>query len=77
MTNFAAIDMNELAANIGAQDEKRPSIRSIILSGLRDKLSTNEIAEQIKLHHPESAAAAKSSKHIAYYRCLEKKGGKK
>jgi hypothetical protein len=87
MTNFAEIDMNELSANLSlaqdvaidtvAADPKKPSIRSIILSGLRDKKSTNEIAAEVKLHHPDSAAAAKSSKHIAYYRCLEKKGGKK
>ena len=50
------------------------SIRQIILTGLVNGLSTAQIAEQLKAQHPTSAAATKSAKHIAYYRCQIKKG---
>ncbi len=51
-----------------------PSIRVIIVDGIRKGKSTAEIAAAVALHHPSSAAAAKSGKHIAYYRSLEKQG---
>ena len=50
------------------------SIRQIILRGLVNGLTTPQITEQLKQLHPDSAAASKSAKHIAYYRCQIKQG---
>jgi hypothetical protein len=53
----------------------QPSIRQTIIGGLKMGLSTAEIAEQVKAIAPNSAAAAKSSAHIAWYRNQLKKAG--
>jgi hypothetical protein len=51
------------------------SIRQIIRQGLLGGMTTTQIAAELKLHHPHSAAAAKASKHIAFYRCQMVKDG--
>lgn len=55
------------------RDPSVPSIRQIILTGLREGRNTPSIAAVIRQYHPDSAAAAKSSKHIAWYRAWLKK----
>lgn len=52
-----------------------PSIRQICRKGILAGTPTKEIAAEITLHHPTSAAAAKSGKHIAWYRATMKKAG--
>lgn len=49
------------------------SIRQIILTGLMAGQSTKEIAALVVAAHPDSAAAKKSVKHIAWYRAWLKK----
>ena len=51
------------------------SIRQIIRQGLLNGQTTKTIEAELKLHHPASAAAAKASKHIAFYRCQMVKDG--
>lgn len=51
------------------------SIRQICMTGILAGKSTKEIAAEIQLHHPNSAAAAKSAKHIAWYKATMKKAG--
>ncbi len=51
------------------------SIRQMVCTALLAGKDTKTIAEQIQAAHPNSAAAAKSTKHIAWYRAdLRKKG---
>lgn len=52
-----------------------PSIREICLTGIANGVNTPSIASVIKQFHPDTAAAAKSSKHIAWYRAWAKKHG--
>ncbi len=49
------------------------SIRQIVLGGLMAGKTTAEIKDLIIAAHPNSAAAAKSTKHIAWYRAWLKK----
>jgi hypothetical protein len=49
------------------------SIRQIILTGLLAGESTKDIAAKVQTAHPTSAAAAKSVKHIAWYRAWLKR----
>lgn len=58
------------------RDLNVPSIRRICREGLLQGRSTASIAAVIKQLHPNSAAAAKSSKHIGYYRAQLKAEGK-
>ena len=51
------------------------SIRQICMTGILKKVPTADIAAEILKHHPESAAAKKSGKHIAWYRADMKKRG--
>ena len=51
------------------------SIRKICMEGILAGKTTKELAAEITLHHPNSAAAAKSGKHIAWYRSYMKKEG--
>ena len=51
------------------------SIRKICMEGILAGRGTKEIAAEIAAHHPTSAAAAKSGKHIAWYRSYMKKEG--
>lgn len=51
------------------------SIRQIIMGGILAGQSTKEIAAILVEKHPTSAAAAKSSKHIGWYRADMKKRG--
>jgi hypothetical protein len=51
------------------------SIRQIIRQGLLSGKVTSEIAAELKLAHPTSAAARLSSKHIAWYRAEMVKAG--
>lgn len=76
--DFAGLDLAQLNANVMGSEsttEKPDSIRQIIRRGLLARKSTNEIAAEVKALHPTSMAAAKSVKHIAYYRCLMRKAG--
>jgi len=51
------------------------SIRQICLQGFLAQRSRKEIAEEIVRHHPTSAAASKSAKHIAWhYGDMKKRG---
>jgi hypothetical protein len=54
---------------------KPASIRQCIRGGLLNGKNTAEIAAELKAHFPTSAAAAKSVKHIAYYRAEMVKNG--
>lgn len=49
------------------------SIRQIVLTALQQGKTTEEITAMIRAAHPESAAAAKPTKHIAWYRAYLKK----
>lgn len=51
------------------------SIRQIICTMLLAGKSTKEIEAAVKEKHPDSQAAAKSGKHIAWYRGTLKKQG--
>lgn len=51
------------------------SIRQICRSGILAGKTSKEIAAEIIATHPTSAAAAKSGKHIAWYRATMKKAG--
>ena len=51
------------------------SIRQICLRGFMAGKSTKEIAAEIQAAHPDSAAAGKSVKHIAWHRANMKKTG--
>lgn len=53
--------------------EKPKSIRSLIMARITEGRNTKEIAAEVQLHFPHSAAAAKSVKHIAWYRSRMKK----
>lgn len=53
--------------------EKPKSIRQLIMSGITAGKDTKTIAAEVQLHFPSSAAAAKSVKHIAWYRSRMKK----
>lgn len=51
------------------------SIRQMVCTALLNGETTEQITEKIKAAHPNSAAAAKSVKHIAWYRAdLRKRG---
>lgn len=67
------IEYPDLPDSVSRRDPSKPSIRQIILTGLAEGRNTPSIAAVIKQYHPDSAAATKSSKHIAYYRSLLKK----
>jgi hypothetical protein len=60
------------AAEQGGVKTRPPSIRSTINRMLDDGKSTAEITEVLKAQFPNSKAAAKSSKHIAFYRSQRK-----
>ncbi len=65
------------AAVIEASAEVRPkSIRSLLMAGISAGRSTQDLAADLKRYFPGTAAAAKSGKHIAYYRSLMRKEGK-
>lgn len=51
------------------------SIRQTVITALMAGADTKSIAEQLKAKFPESAAAAKSVKHIAWYRATLRKQG--
>jgi hypothetical protein len=51
------------------------SIRQIIRTALLRNTPTKDIAAMITKAHPNSAAAAKSVKHIAWYRAQMRKNG--
>jgi hypothetical protein len=51
------------------------SIRQLIMGSILAGKPTKEIAEAVKAAFPNSAAAAKSTKHIAWYRSRMKKDG--
>lgn len=53
----------------------QPSIRSTIRGMLLEGRPTTEIAQAVKALAPESAAAAKSAAHIAWYRKQLRKEG--
>lgn len=52
----------------GPVEVERKTIKSVIVAGLRAGLGTKEIAAQVQAAFPNSAAARKSEKHIAWYR---------
>lgn len=56
-----------------AQDPNKRSIRQICLQGIAAGMSTKDIAAIIVAEYPDSAAAHKSAKHIAWYRAWVKK----
>ena len=51
------------------------SIRQIIMTAILAGESTKDIAVKVQAAHPDSAAAKKSVKHIAWYRARMKKDG--
>jgi len=51
------------------------SIRQLIITALLAGDDTKTIAATIQAKHPESAAAKKSVKHIAWYRAQLRKSG--
>lgn len=51
------------------------SIRQLIMGSILAGKPTKEIAEAVKAAFPNSQAAAKSTKHIAWYRSRMKKDG--
>jgi hypothetical protein len=51
------------------------SIRALIMSGLTSGLNTAEIGDLLRTHFPTSAAAAKVSKHVGFYRAEMVKAG--
>ena len=51
------------------------SIRALIMSGLTNGLNTAEIGTLLQQHFPTSAAAAKVSKHVGFYRAEMVKAG--
>jgi ribosomal protein L11 methylase PrmA len=55
--------------------DKPKSIRQLIMSGILAGKPTKEIAAAVQAEFPTSAAAAKSTKHIAWYRSRMKKDG--
>lgn len=57
------------------QNPNAKSIRQIIMGGLLAGKPTKEIAAEVQEAYPTSAAAAKSSKHIAWYKSTMKKAG--
>ena len=62
-------------SNSGAPRQNATSIRKTIREGLLAGEATDVIAAKLKEMFPTSAAAAKSSKHIAFYRSLMRKAG--
>ena len=62
-------------SNSGAPRQNATSIRKTIREGLLAGETTDVIAAKLKEMFPSSAAAAKSSKHIAFYRSLMRKAG--
>lgn len=75
-TQVSAIVFPDLQDAVSNRDPNVPSIRRICREGLIQGRSTASIAAVIKQFHPDSAAAAKSSKHIGYYRAQLKAEGK-
>ncbi len=63
--------MSKLSGNI----VNPGSIRQIIRTALLQGKETKEIAAMVTAAHPNSAAAAKSTKHIAWYRSEMRKNG--
>lgn len=63
--------MSKLSGNIVNPGSIRQIIRTALLAGK----PTKEIAELVTAAHPNSAAAAKSTKHIAWYRSEMRKAG--
>lgn len=59
-----------------AQGCKVLSIRQICIGMINEGHATKVIAERIQALHPDSAAAKKSAKHIAWYKAQLKKEGK-
>lgn len=60
---------------VGTRQDGVASIRQICMTGILAGKSTKEIAAEIQAAHPASAAAAKSAKHIAWYKATMKKAG--
>lgn len=52
------------------------SIRQIVLNAIARGASNEEIEQEIVKFHPNSMAAKKSAKHIAWYRAQVKKEAK-
>lgn len=63
--------MSDISTKVAPRTD---TIKHLILSGLKAGLSTKEIAAQLLETYPSSAAAAKSVKHIAWYRTKVKQG---
>lgn len=63
------------AGTVGAPRQNANSIRKTIREGLLAGDSTETIAARLKELFPNSMAAAKSSKHIAFYKSLMRKAG--
>lgn len=59
----------------GTRQDGGPSIRQIIRGGLLAGETTKEIAAKVQAAFPDSAAAKKSAKHIAWYKATMKKAG--
>ena len=58
-----AVEVTEVPATT-----ERVTIKSVIVNGIRAGLGTKDIAALVRERFPESAAARKSEKHIAWYR---------
>lgn len=63
-------------APVVATEGTHKSIRSLIMAGITVGRSTKEIAADVQAQFPNTQAAAKSTKHIAWYRSRMKKDAK-
>ena len=72
-TQAVAIEFPDMPDTHTARKSGVPSIREICLTGIAQGRNTPSIAAVIKELHPDTAAAEKSAKHIAWYRAWAKK----
>lgn len=66
----------EPKAVVDATTKRKPSIRQLVTDGIQAGKSTKDIEAELKAAFPDSQAAQKSAKHIAFYRCQLKRAKK-
>lgn len=74
-TTISATHITTTTPNTKPNSTPTKSIRKICLEGILAGKSTDELKAEIIALHPNSAAAAKSGKHISWYRSWMKKEG--
>lgn len=75
ISNASVIEFPNLPDTARQRKQGVVSIREICLTGIANGVNTPSIAAVIKQLHPDSQAAEKASKHIAWYRAYAKKHG--